>query len=340
MGESCTKPPLTCYSCDRLNSSTFLIVENDKYNERPFIYVRIIRSRQLIVISDTGCGGVTSDTELSTEVVDSLRGFIETYPVVSNGSRPLNPRLPGGKPSFRYLIICTHCHYDHILGIPGFQDAAPMILASSHQRSFIENDLAKHSLCYYLNVPTPKYKVTYWAQDMESLQLEDALLGLQVLHTPGHTPDELAWYDEKERHLYVGDSFYERVAKDRSYTQPIIFPKEGNIVDYMSSLEKLGCFVKEENSKDTHHPVVIGCGHVTSAADGQDILESVLQFFWDIIGGKIPVKQSEERRGEVVNLWQADGEPRFSMSAPQRLVVDARRHYNLGPSDDASSIIA
>ena len=314
----------TCFSCEKLNASTFLIVEDDKYDEHPFIYAKIYSDPPLIVLSDTGCGGKARATHLPP---DNIRNYIETFPVKKNDNRPLNPRLPNGDPALKYMIICTHCHYDHILGIPSLNGVSSAILASSHMKSFIEDDLPKTSLCYYLDVPTPKYKVSNWAKDMQKIVFEESELGIQILHTPGHTPDELAWYDEEERHLYVGDSFYEREARDKSYTQAIIFPADGDLIEYMASLDKMLRFIEEKNAEDGKTAVKIGCGHTTCSVDGLEILLAVQKYFWDLLKGSIPLKSEKEKRGELIGLWQEDGEPRFSLEAPQRLVADARKHF-------------
>lgn len=96
--------PSTCFTCTRLNSSTFRIVEADKYGEFPFIYAKVYES--VIVLIDTGCGGAARDPAVK---LTSLRSFVETYPVEDNHGRPLNA---GGSRS--YVVVCTHCHYDHI----------------------------------------------------------------------------------------------------------------------------------------------------------------------------------------------------------------------------------
>lgn len=312
----------SCFSCERINSSTFLITEDDRFDEHPFIYVKIYSNPSLIVLSDSGCGGRDGVT---------LRDFIETHPVEANEGKPLNPRQHDGSPTLKYFIICTHCHYDHILGIPSFQDASPVILACSAGKSFIEEDFEKHSLCAYLDVPTPSYQVSYWAADMEDVVYSNMKLSLQILATPGHTPDELAWYDEAERHLYVGDTFYERVARDKSYEQAIIHPGDGNLIDYMQTMEKLMSFVDEKNSDGGGGKVKVSCGHITTSVDGHEIIRSVKQYFLDILEGKIPVKETEEVRGEPFCYWREEGDPRFSLRAPRRLVEDARKHFKIGP---------
>lgn len=96
--------PTTCFTCTRLNRTTFLIVEDDQYRERPFVYAKIFPS--VVVLIDTGCGGAAKDPSVQ---LSSLREFIETYPVEDNEGRPLNS---GGQKG--YAVVCTHCHYDHI----------------------------------------------------------------------------------------------------------------------------------------------------------------------------------------------------------------------------------
>lgn len=98
------KPSTTCFSCTRLNPTTFLIVEDDQWSEMPFIYAKICPS--VLVLVDTGCGGAAKDPSVK---LTSLREFLETFPVADNNGLPLNPN--GMKD---YAVVCTHCHYDHI----------------------------------------------------------------------------------------------------------------------------------------------------------------------------------------------------------------------------------
>ena len=310
------------FSCSRLNSSTFLIVESDQFGEYPFIYVKLCDDPPLVVLSDTGCGGGTDREKHST----NLKDFIETYPIPENGGKPLNPRDSDGKPLRTYSIICSHCHYDHILGLAHFPASSSHIVASSFDKAFIEDNLPEHSLCQSLGISVPDYKVSQWAEEYEKVY-SGPHLNIQILHTPGHTPDELAYYDKDERHLFVGDTLYERVAKDGSYEQPIMFPKEGNLMHYMQSLEKLITFVNEKNAEADKARVKIGCGHITSSVDGSEILLAVKQLFLDIFAGRVPIVQSEERRGEEYVLYRAEEEPRFSVNGPKRLVLDARKAF-------------
>lgn len=311
------------FTCTRVNRTTFVIHERDKFEEHPFIYVKIYESIPVIVLSDTGCGSGAGDSSCSK----NLKEYLESYPITANQGQPLNPRGFNGEALRKYVIICTHCHYDHILGLPQFRDASPEIIAPQEGKSFIKTDLPEHSLCKALGIPTPQYEVTQWTQDYQTLSFDGKSLNLQIIHTPGHTPDELAWYDQDERHLYVGDSFYERVAQDKSYEQAILFPREGSIIAYLESLTKLLEFIEAKNAdEDAHKGLLrVGCGHVTSSVNAKEILLAVRKLFSNILTDKVPVVKREEKRGEEFLTWREDAEPRFSVEAPKRIMLDAQQ---------------
>jgi glyoxylase-like metal-dependent hydrolase (beta-lactamase superfamily II) len=170
-------------------------------------------------------------------------------------------------------------------------------------------------------MPTPNYTVTHWSPDNEQLTHHSRALGLQILHTPGHTPDELAVWDAHERWLFVGDTLYERA--------PIVFPKEGDIVQYMGTLEKLRAFLADEN-KDSERKARVACGHETDAADGEEIVGAVIARFWEIMDGNAILEDSFTERGEVYDRW---GFARFSVLTPRRLMEDARKHFKRGVTD-------
>ena len=310
----------TGFNTSRLNKSTFVIHEEDIFNENPLIYAKIFMEPPLLVLSDTGCGKPGLSPSIKAT---SLRNYLETCPVSSNSDQPLNPlgKLP-------YLIIITHCHFDHILGIPDFiaPECDTTILASSYNPSFITEDLPTHSLCRFVGVATPSYKVFYWAGHLEQVTHNSVPLNIQILHTPGHTPDELAWYDSLERHLYVGDTFYE--LHSPSFSSAIIFPLEGDWIDYMQSLRTLRAFIEEQNSKyPSAARVKIGCAHITFSVDGAEIVAEVQALFIRIIQGKVPVIRSIEVRGETCDLWMEKPEARFSVRAPRRLAEAARKFF-------------
>ncbi|THV03231.1 Metallo-hydrolase/oxidoreductase [Dendrothele bispora CBS 962.96] len=301
------KTKTSAFTAIRLTTSTFLVKEtNDIFEEHPHIYVKLVPSSNTVLVIDTGCGGQSNDEDVE---ITSLREFIETFPVIDNNGKPLNP---GG--SMKYVVATTHCHYDHILAVEQFHDS--MILASSHSTSFLsEGKIPEHSLCNFLGIKTPVYSPTLVPHNF-TIHSPDHIktsLGVQVLHTPGHTPDEIALYDSTERMLYVGDTLYEDA--------PIIFPKEGSIVIWLASIEFLVSFVQ---SNQVGGEIMLNAGHCTAKQAALETLQSAKIFILDVVEGREPVKGRTTKRGEeTVEYRQVGG--RYSLICPERLVLEAKR---------------
>lgn len=138
---------------------------------------------------------------------------------------------------------------------------------------------------------------------------------MTIMHTPGHTPDELAVYDGDEKMLYVGDTLYENA--------PIIFPKEGSIVDWMETVDELISFVGDEESQ-SGSVVKINAGHETAAQPALQVLTATKAFIEDILRGREAVQRRWTKRGEETVMYEQDGK-RFSLICPERLVAEARK---------------
>ncbi|KAH7873801.1 uncharacterized protein C8R40DRAFT_1149157, partial [Lentinula edodes] len=333
----------SAFTATRLTSNTFLIKEyNDIYSEHPHIYAIIFPSTSnlsnisntsessskvghnmagTIILIDTGCGGASNDPEVR---VTNVREFIETVDVPENGGRPLNgldnqSGLEGGK-RMGYIVVLTHCHYDHIRN-----SSDSPILASSHSPEFL-SDIPEHSLCAFLNISTPEYTPTLvpHGHTISNLILSNKISShVTVLHTPGHTPDSLTIYDSTScpPMLYVGDSLYEY--------EPIIFPKEGSIVDWFSSIEALIGFVRMKERE----LVLLNAGHVTCLKPALEILQAVKRFMEDVVSGREPVRRRWVKRGEETVEYRQSrqegteanttpvGASRFSLICPERLIL-------------------
>lgn len=294
------------FKAARLTPTTWVLTEHsDSYDEHPLIYVKLIPDQGVMLIIDTGCGGATDDDEID---VRSLREYIETVNIPANDNLPLNK-----DGALRYAVLLTHCHYDHILGVEQFADST--ILASAHTPSFIAPEhLPRHSLCEDLHIPTPQYTATL-VQHHERLR-DVWPANVKALHTPGHTPDELAVWDEDERVLYVGDTLYEWAH--------IIFPNEGSIVDWLYSVDILIDLVGKDK------PALICAGHVTAGRPAREVLTAAKAFMQDVISGKEGVKRRFEKRGETCVEYIKEG-MRFSLLCPERLVLEIYTQWAIYP---------
>lgn len=335
------------YTCSQLNPSTYLIIHNDKYEEYPYIYVKIYPSPlDLIVVIDTGCGAAnTQGNATPNDLKNHIKQTLLDTQITSIEHRK--------EPHHEYIVICTHCHFDHIGGIQPFADASNPIIASGHDKSFLSpSNLPENSLCTKFGLPTPSYKIARFTKRGETLihvfDFPDGTgrhgakldLGLTALHTPGHTPDSLAIYDRQESWLYIGDTAYHRKAEmpwGAMQDVPIVFPPQGNWRDFRASLKFLICFVEHEQQRYSNtngHIIRLAAGHTTSAALAAPMLKTVLRFFDAIIAGKVPV--AGEMPGDHVvpsgslgpdafTLWQDNEKwPDFSLIAPSRFLDEYR----------------
>ena len=276
-----TPPPTgPLYHGSRLNDTTYLIVHHDKYSEFPFIYVKLYPTSSLAVVIDTGCG---AHNGRDNSPVLELKDFIH------------REILSSDQASFDFMVVCTHCHFDHIGGIEAFSNAGARIVASGYDRKFLKADQRDaNSLCGAFDMQTPKYEISHYAQDREELEHKGQALGLQVIHTPGHTPDSIAIYDKAERWLYVGDTCYQRTATmpwGEVQVVPIVLPLQGNWGDFIASLHSLHDFVThaEDTLHDTSADVRIrlAAGHTTSARPAADFLQTVIAFCQRIVAGTV-----------------------------------------------------
>ncbi|KAI0691523.1 Metallo-hydrolase/oxidoreductase [Cerioporus squamosus] len=293
------------FTARRLTPSTFLIVEvDDVYDEHPFIYAKMVPSARTILLLDTGCGGKTREPNVE---LTRLRDFLEREPVEDNGVKPINP---GG--AMRYVVVLSHCHYDHILGVEQFVHDSP-VLASGNDPSFLAPaNLPTHSLCESLHIRTPSYTPSLRAHGEDICSEDGVPLGIKLLHTPGHTPDQLALWDEEEAIIYVGDTLYEWAH--------IIFPNEGSIVQWLDTVDALTTLVQ---SSTRLNEAKINCGHKTANGPALEVLQTTKAFMMDVLEGREKVKSRLTKRGEEhVEYVQEGG--RYSLVCPERLVKEAR----------------
>ncbi|KAG1733606.1 beta-lactamase-like protein [Suillus paluster] len=304
-GANSENKQLPAFTARRLTQTTFLIVEwDDIFNEHPFIYAKVVPSADTILIMDTGCGGATHNPEIGLK---SLRKFIETVDIPDNDGKPLNE---GGK--MKYIVVESHCHYDHILGVEPFAADSP-ILGSSHSPGFVSpENFPANSECKSHGIQPPTYELTLVPHLHEITSSAGSSLGLTVLHTPGHTPDELALWDADEKMLYVGDTLYE--------DDPIIFPSGGSLPVWFSTMDQLIELV--ETHPDSEN-VMINCGHATSLRPALEVLRTCKTFMENVVSGKEPLKRRYLRRGTWSVEFRED-KGRFSLICPERLVLEAR----------------
>jgi glyoxylase-like metal-dependent hydrolase (beta-lactamase superfamily II)/8-oxo-dGTP pyrophosphatase MutT (NUDIX family) len=116
------------------------------------------------------------------------------------------------------MILATHHHPDHVGGIEAVR-ARHRVPVGAHE------DTARH------------LRVDFTIADGQSLDLDSGEDGrawrLEAIHTPGHTRGHLCFFEPRTRTLFSGD----HIPGGRGTV--IIDPPEGDMGDYIRSLERL-----------------------------------------------------------------------------------------------------
>jgi glyoxylase-like metal-dependent hydrolase (beta-lactamase superfamily II) len=171
-------PPLP--APETLSPRVFKWVEDDPFGQYPFFYV--VTGDTHVAVIDTGTGS-------SGDVAEAVARV-----------NPLN--LP-------VIVVLTHIHFDHVGGAHFFAKlpATADICLSGSSRTFSQNVDVSSLAMAHSGASVAPFEVTRWLDDGDVIDLGGGIT-LEVLLTPGHTPDSCALYCEAENRLFTGDTIY------------------------------------------------------------------------------------------------------------------------------------
>jgi glyoxylase-like metal-dependent hydrolase (beta-lactamase superfamily II) len=185
-------------------------------------------------------------------------------------------------------VLNSHSHYDHVGGNYAFKDIYGLNTAftidrqTGHENSRISIEASKQALCK----PLPKgvteenhigraYKVSQFINDGHIFDLGNRQL--EVVHTPGHTPDAIILIDKKNALMFTGDSYY---------SGPIwLYAPETNLDQYQKSLA-----IMIQKSQGIKYLLP---AHNTPLADPKLLVEALAGIKSVINGQAKPVSQGE-----------------------------------------------
>ena len=122
------------------------------------------------------------------------------------------------------LILLTHLHIDHIGGVAPLTEQMGIEVAAFGNAPFVTRRL----------------------RDGEEISVGGATL--RALHTPGHASDHLCYHFVEERAVFTGDVV-------AGFGTVVIAPPDGNMLDYLNTLEKLRA-LEAVRVYPAHGPVV------------------------------------------------------------------------------------
>jgi glyoxylase-like metal-dependent hydrolase (beta-lactamase superfamily II) len=113
-------------------------------------------------------------------------------------------------------VLVTHGHPDHVSGVPAIANAHPETVFAKH---LWPDDERPHGRA--------------WRPLIEGEEIHVGDEWLRVVHTPGHSPDHVAFWHEAARTMYTGDL----VIAESSVV--IEASKGGNLTQYLASLQRI-----------------------------------------------------------------------------------------------------
>jgi glyoxylase-like metal-dependent hydrolase (beta-lactamase superfamily II) len=239
-----------------VTKDTYAIYEPGQYEEA--LCTLVIGNKKAALI-DTGCG--ISDI---SQVVDEITDM----PV---------------------FVVNTHAHNDHIADNHRFKEIwmyeHPWSVES--QKGLPTSEMAHLIAKGMVWKPLPKefnpkkyvvnpFKVTHFYHDGEIIELGGRTL--EIIHTPGHTPDSCCMLDRKHRLLFTGDMFY----TGGIYT----YLNGGDIPTFIQSYRKmLSYYESYDHLMPSHNEPYIE----------KELLKEVLKAVQDISEGKGKYVEGQDR---------------------------------------------
>jgi glyoxylase-like metal-dependent hydrolase (beta-lactamase superfamily II) len=101
-------------------------------------------------------------------------------------------------------VINTHAHFDHVGGNAYFLNAK--ILIHELGASVLETGDIKRSWADFFDGKLKPRKVDIKLKENDKVNVNE--MELEVIHTPGHTPDSICLLDKKQGILFSGDTIF------------------------------------------------------------------------------------------------------------------------------------
>jgi glyoxylase-like metal-dependent hydrolase (beta-lactamase superfamily II) len=191
-------------------------------------------------------------------------------------------------------VLNSHTHFDHVGGNREFEDVRnldePYSRASARGEvapslaAYVGETLAPDRICGPLPAgmssrayPIPKWRTAGPIRDGDVLDLGDRRL--EILGTPGHTPDSISLVDRANGLLFTGDTYYSG--------EIYLWAPETSVADYTASIGKLAALAPKLRKLLPAHGAPV-------APPGR--LPELLEALEDIASGRAAAEPAPENR--------------------------------------------
>ena len=241
------------------------------YRIRPGVFAiyEPLQSEEVISYLITGSSkAVLFDTGMGISNIKAVAGELTTLPI---------------------SVLNSHTHNDHVGDNWRFSDIYGRDMAFTRKnahgsRADAQAEIEPGQLCGPLpsdfdrkSYRTRAFHISHWLHDGEKISLGGRVL--QVIFTPGHTPDSISLLDESNGLLFTGDMYYPGLI--------YLYRPETDLDAYVSSIRKMALLAPRLQLLLPAHNVPV--------ADPRD-LDRVLNAMEQVRSGKIePVPHGENR---------------------------------------------
>jgi len=189
------------------------------------------------------------------------------------------------------IVLNSHTHNDHVGGNWQFKTVYSMETKFSKQnakgsREDAQAEIAPGEICGDLpknfdprSYATKPWRIRQYIHDGDKLNLGGRVI--QLIATPGHTPDAITLYDSANGLLFTGDTYYPATIW--------LYRPETNLEQYANSIQQLAILAQSEPIK-----LVLGAHNLPVAPP--PVLPELVQAFADLRTGKATCRPDKPGR--------------------------------------------
>jgi glyoxylase-like metal-dependent hydrolase (beta-lactamase superfamily II) len=149
-------------------------------------------------------------------------------------------------------VVNSHTHFDHVGGNAEFEDIRNLDLPYSRASArgevpeslagYARGTLAEERVCGPLpaGVGSREYRIPRWEATGHAVDAEQLDLGgrrIEIIATPGHTPDSICLLDRANGLLFTGDTYYSG--------EIYLWSPETNFADFTASIDRIAALERE-----------------------------------------------------------------------------------------------